>query len=206
MANSAFNHSPTIVVPGSSTNTALVRWNGTGGKTFLDSTILVGATTMGLAADTDLLTFGNGTIAITGAITGVTTITATTFAGALSGNATSATSAATLTTTRAIGGVNFDGSAAITLPGVNSAGNQNTSGTAAGLSATLVVASGGTNTTSYTKGDVLIASAGTTLTKLGIGTDDYVLTADASVTTMPATEDGLISMIIARSDYQRFSD
>jgi len=181
MANSAFDHSPTITVPGSSTDTALVRWSGTGGKTFLDSTILVGATTMGLAADTDLLTFGNGTIAITGAITGVTTITATTFSGALSGNASG--SAATLTNARTIGGVSFNGSANINLPGVNSAGNQNTSGTAAGLSATLVVASGGTNTTSYTKGDVLIASAGTTLTKLGIGTDDYVLTADASEAT-----------------------
>jgi len=113
MANSAFNHSPSIVVPGSSTNTALVRWSGTGADTFTDSTIIVGATTMGLAADTDLLTFGNGTLAITGAVTGVTTITATTFSGALSGNATSATSAVTLTSARNIGGVSFNGSAAI---------------------------------------------------------------------------------------------
>jgi hypothetical protein len=30
-----------------------------------------------------------------------------------------------------------------------------------------------------------------------------VIMADASVTTMPATEDGLITMILARSDYQR---
>jgi len=30
MANSAFNHTPAITVPGSSTNTALVRWSGTG--------------------------------------------------------------------------------------------------------------------------------------------------------------------------------
>jgi len=181
MANSAFTHNPSITVPGSSTNTALVRWSSTGADTFLDSTIIVGATTMGLAADTDLLTFGSGTLAITGAITGVTTITATTFAGTLSGNATG--SAATLTNARAIGGVNFDGSAAITLPGVNSAGDQNTSGTAAGLSTTLVVASGGTNTTSYTKGDVLIASAGTTLTKLGIGSNTHVLTADSNEAT-----------------------
>jgi len=114
MANSAFDHSPSIVVPGSSTTTALVRWNGTGGKTFLDSTLVLSTSatpTLGIAADPDLLTFGNGTIAITGAITGVTTITATTFSGTLSGNATG--SAATLTNARNIGGVSFNGSAAI---------------------------------------------------------------------------------------------
>jgi len=46
-------------------------------------------------------------------ITGIGTITATTFSGALSGNATSATSAATLTSARNIGGVSFNGSANI---------------------------------------------------------------------------------------------
>jgi hypothetical protein len=30
-----------------------------------------------------------------------------------------------------------------------------------------------------------------------------IIMADPSVTTMPATEDGLINMIVARSDYQR---
>ena len=105
MANTAFEHSPTITVPGTgnSTDNAVVLWNGTTGKNFSNSTIIVGATTMGLAADTDLLTFGTDTIAITGAITGVTTITSTTFSVALSGNATTATSAATLTNARTIG-------------------------------------------------------------------------------------------------------
>ena len=79
MANSAFDHSAAITLPSSSTNTALVRWSGTGGNTLTDSTILVGATTMGLAADTDLLTFSNGTLTIGG------TLAATTLTGAGSG-------------------------------------------------------------------------------------------------------------------------
>ena len=65
---SAFDHNPTITVPTSSTNNALVKWSGTGGKTFLDSTIIVGATTMGLAADTDLVTFASGTLTIAGTL------------------------------------------------------------------------------------------------------------------------------------------
>ena len=86
MANSAFDHTPSITVPGSSTNTALVRWSGTGGKTFLDSTILVGATTMGLAADTNLLTFSSGTLTIDGTLA-ATTVTGNHTSGAWTGTA-----------------------------------------------------------------------------------------------------------------------
>ena len=83
--------------------------------------------------------------------------------GALTGNASTATA---LETARTIGGVSFDGTANISLPGVDTAGTQNTSGTAAGLSATLVVGSGGTGQTSYTDGQLLIGnSTGNTLDK-----------------------------------------
>ena len=75
----AFSVSAPFTVPGSSTNTALVRWSGTGGNQVLDSAILVGATTMGLAADTDLVTFSNGTLTIAG------TVAATTLTGAGAG-------------------------------------------------------------------------------------------------------------------------
>jgi len=75
----AIAHAPPFTVPGSSTSTALVRWNGTGGNQIQDSTILVGATTMGLAADTDLVTFSSGTLTIAG------TVAATTLTGAGSG-------------------------------------------------------------------------------------------------------------------------
>jgi len=214
MANSAFNHSPSIVVPGSSTNTALVRWSGTGADTFTDSTIIVGATTMGLAADTDLLTFGNGTIAITGAITDVTTITATTFSGALSGNATSATSAATLTTARNIGGVSFNGSAAINLPGVNATGDQNTTGSAATLTTTRAIggvnfngsaainlpgvnAAGDQNTSGTAAGlsaTLVVASGGTGLASYTAGDMFYYASGTALTKLAKGTADQVLTM------------
>ena len=63
--------------------------------------------------------------------------------------------------------------------------NQNTTGTAAGLSATLAVASGGTGQTSYTDGQLLIGnSTGNTLTKatLTAGSGITVTNASGSIT------------------------
>lgn len=52
-----------------------------------------------------------------------------------------------------------------------------------GVTGVLPVANGGTNQSSYTKGDILVASGATTLTKLGVGSDGNVLTADSAQAT-----------------------
>ena len=187
MANSAFDHSPTITIPGSSTNTALVRWSSTGADTFLDSTLVLSTSatpTLGIAADPDLLTFGNGTIAITGAITGVTTITATTFSGTLSGNATG--SAATLTNARTIGGVSFNGSANINLPGVNAVGSQNTTGSAATLTTARTIGGVSFNgSAAIVPATITVADTTDTSTFVGLWTDatgDLAPKTDAALT------------------------
>ena len=150
------------------------------------------------------LTFNSNTDVLSGtfsgALTGNVTGNASGSSGSCTGNAATATA---LETARNIGGVSFDGTGNIDLPGVNSAGNQNTSGTAAGLSATLAVGSGGTGATSLTANGVLIGNGTSAVTAvdmstkgsllagdgsgnpstLGVGTNDFVLTADSSTAT-----------------------
>jgi len=41
MANTAINHDPAATFPGSSTNTAVVKWSGTGGKTLINSGVTI---------------------------------------------------------------------------------------------------------------------------------------------------------------------
>jgi hypothetical protein len=67
------------------------------------------------------------------------------------------------------------------------------------LSGTLSVAKGGTGRASFVKGQILVASAGTTLTPLSVGTNGQVLTADSTATTgtkwaaAPVTAHNLLS-------------
>lgn len=67
------------------------------------------------------------------------------------------------------------GSTTITTLGTITTGNWSGS--------TIAVNKGGTNLTSYTKGDLMVASASTTLNKLAVGTDGQILTADSTQTT-----------------------
>lgn len=61
-------------------------------------------------------------------------------------------------------------------------------------SGTLAVANGGTNLASYAVGDLLYASASTTLAKLGVGTDGYILTVSSGLPSwQPAPASGVTS-------------
>ena len=99
------------IAAGSNTISGLVNANlsGTAGITnanLANSSVTVGSTAIALGASSTTLA-------------GLTSVTSTTFVGALTGNASTATSAATLTTPRAINGTNFDGSTAITITAAN---------------------------------------------------------------------------------------
>ena len=105
---------------------------------------------------------------ITANLTGNVTGNVSGTSGSTTGNAATATA---LETARNIGGVSFDGTGNIDLPGVNTAGSQNTSGTAAGLSATLAVASGGTGATSFADKSVIITQDSGTDTLAAVAMD-----------------------------------
>lgn len=82
-------------------------------------------------------------------------------------------------------GISISGNAATVTNGVYTTGSYAdptwiTSLAASKLTGTVAVANGGTNLSSYTVGDLLYASGATTLDKLGIGTNTYILTSSGS--------------------------
>ena len=122
-------------------------------------------------SDGNTITFSGTSNEVEVAVSSTDTVTFSlpaTINAATSGNAATATA---LATARNIGGVSFDGTGNIDLPGVNTAGNQNTSGTAAGLSATLAVASGGTGATSFADKSVIITQDSGTDTLAAVAMD-----------------------------------
>jgi len=58
--------------------------------------------------------------------------------------------------------------------------NQNTTGTASNVTGVVLAANGGSGQSSFTAGDMLYYASGTTFTKLGIGSNGYVLTSNGS--------------------------
>ena len=72
---------------------------------------------------------------------------------------------------------------AITFTGGTTGLDFNATGNTITLTGTLIEASGGTGKSSYTKGDLLVASAATSLNKQAVGANGTVLTADSTQTT-----------------------
>ena len=149
---------------------------GTGVGNMNSFTISDGSTSQTIS-DGNTVTFSGTSNEVEVAVSATDTVTIglpSSITASLTGNASTATA---LETARTIGGVSFDGTANINLPGVNTAGTQNTSGTAAGLSATLAVASGGTGATSMTdKAVVITQDSGTdTLSSVAMDADGELL-------------------------------
>ena len=117
MANSAFTHDPQITVPASSTDNAVVIFDGTAGTGFGNSTIIVdsgGNGRIGIAADTNVITLTSGVVTIAG------TVAATTLA--LNGAALTALSAANITASGTLPALNGAALTALTAANITASG------------------------------------------------------------------------------------
>lgn len=83
--------------------------------------------------------------------------------------------------------VTIDGTSGITTPAIS------------GLTTPVGVSSGGTNITTYTTGDVLYASATNTLSKLGIGSSNQVLSVSGGVPTWATPATGALTLLSTSS-------
>jgi len=117
MANSAFTHDPQITVPGSSTDNAIVIFDGTAGTGFGNSTIIVdsgGNGRIGIAADTNVITITSGVVTIAG------TVAATTLTGA--GAGITALAAANITASGTLPALNGAALTALTAANITASG------------------------------------------------------------------------------------
>lgn len=119
------------------------------------------------------LSYSAGNVTLNATLTGLTSVTSTTFVGALTGNSSGISGGSSGQFYK------FGGWAAIVqadVGGLTTASSPTFAGLT--LSSALTYASGGTGQSSYAKGDLIIASAINTLTKLPIGSSNQVLAVD----------------------------
>lgn len=98
----------------------------------------------------------------------------------------------------------------ITISGGTTGLTFSTGSSTISLAGTLVAANGGTGNASYTKGDLLAASAATTLTKLAAAANDARLTTDSAETTglkwiAASTGWGAASGTLSRAAYASYA-
>jgi len=155
-----------------------------------------GSAAVNVALSTDTVTVGSTAITIGSSATtiaGLTSVTSTTFVGALTGNASTATSAATLTTARTINGTSFDGSANITVTAAAGTltGNTLASGvTASSLTSVGTLASLTTSGNVTVGGDLIVNGTTTTVNSTTITVDDKNLELGSIASPDNTTADG----------------
>lgn len=145
------------------------RITSTGGAT---PSIDISASYIGQSSITTLGTISSGTwqgTAIANSYLANSAVTINGTSVSLGGSATVTAAAGTLTGTTL--------NASVVTSSLTSVG---TIGTGVWQGTAITPGYGGTGQTNYTKGDILVAIGSTTLTKLGVGTNDYVLTADST--------------------------
>jgi len=168
-----------VTGPGSATDNAITRFNGTTGKVVQNSGASIDDSGNITATNLSGTNTGDQTITLTGAVTGSGTGSfATTFRNSTGlsvlGRSANSSGAPADIVASVDGSVLVRSGTSIGFSTVNLASGNAVSGT-------LSTTSGGTGNTSYTTGDILYSSATNTLSKLAIGTSGQILTIAAGV-------------------------
>ena len=170
LSGASFDGSSAVTIAIDSTVATL-----TGTQTLTNKSISGSSNTLSNIGNSSLtnssVTFNGSTVALGSSATiTASTTNALTIGTGLSGSSFNGGSAVTIANT---GVLSFSGGTTGLTPATSTSGNIT-------LGGTLVAANGGTGQTTYTTGDILYASASTTLSKLAIGSTNYVLTSTGS--------------------------
>ena len=152
-----------------------------------------GSASVTLAITTDAVTIGSTSVALGATATtlaGLSSVTSTSFVGALTGNASTAT---TLQTARTINGTSFDGSANITVTaaaGTLTGSTLNSGVTASSLTSVGTLTSLTTSGNVTVGGDLIVNGTTTTVNSTSISVDDKNIELGSVTTPTDVTADG----------------